>query len=105
MILTVDVGNTNITLGAYEGEALQFISRLATDSSRTDDQYAIELSEVLKLHRVSPEAFESAVIGSVVPELTGTLSSAVQAASTWAPQVVTVSGKSISVSAVQPAKA
>ncbi len=68
MILTVDVGNTNITLGAYEGEALQFISRLATDSSRTDDQYAIELSEVLKLHRVSPEAFESAVIGSVVPE-------------------------------------
>ena len=77
MILTVDVGNTNITLGAYEGEALQFISRLATDSSRTDDQYAIELSEVLKLHHVSPEAFESAVIGSVVPELTGTLSSAV----------------------------
>ena len=88
MILTVDVGNTNITLGAYEGDVLQFISRLATDSSRTDDQYAIELTAVLRLHAVAPEGVESAVIGSVVPELTGTLYSAVHKLTGVPPLVV-----------------
>jgi type III pantothenate kinase len=35
MLLTIDVGNTNITLGAYLDDELQFVSRLATDRERT----------------------------------------------------------------------
>ena len=42
LLLTIDIGNTNLTIGAYSGEELKFVSRLATDRSRTEDQYAIE---------------------------------------------------------------
>ena len=38
MLLTVDIGNTNLTIGAYSGEELKFVARLATDRSRTEDQ-------------------------------------------------------------------
>ena len=43
MLLALDVGNTNITLGVFDGEELLFVSRMATDASRMEDQYAIEL--------------------------------------------------------------
>ena len=41
MILALDIGNTNITIGCYLGKELLFISRMATDRSRMEDQYAI----------------------------------------------------------------
>ena len=41
MLLAVDIGNTNITIGVYEGESLQFTARTATDADRTGDQYAV----------------------------------------------------------------
>lgn len=50
MLLTVDIGNTNLTIGAYSGEELKFVARLATDRSRTEDQYAIELKSIFDLH-------------------------------------------------------
>lgn len=46
LLLTIDIGNTNLTIGAYSGEELKFVSRLATDRSRTEDQYAIELKSI-----------------------------------------------------------
>ena len=49
MLLAVDVGNTNITLGVYEGEHLIFQSRLATDIRRTSDQYAAEIFGVMQI--------------------------------------------------------
>ena len=67
MILTVDIGNTNITLGGYENENLEFVSRLATDSSLTSDQYAVQIKGVLSLNDISCEQIENAIISSVVP--------------------------------------
>lgn len=46
MLLALDVGNTNITLGVFDGEELLFVSRMATDASRMEDQYAIELRDI-----------------------------------------------------------
>jgi type III pantothenate kinase len=77
MLLTIDVGNTNITLGAYLDDELQFVSLLATDRARTRDQYAIELYDIFRLHKINPNAFEGAVISSVVPELSAEISRAV----------------------------
>jgi type III pantothenate kinase len=77
MLLTIDVGNTNITLGAYLDDELQFVSRLATDRERTRDQYAIELHNLFELHKINTEAFEGAVISSVMPELNSEISRAV----------------------------
>ena len=52
MLLALDVGNTNITLGVFDGEELLFVSRMATDASRMEDQYAIELRDILHLYGV-----------------------------------------------------
>ena len=52
LLLTIDIGNTNLTIGAYSGEELKFVSRLATDRSRTEDQYAIELKSIFDLYGV-----------------------------------------------------
>ena len=41
MLLALDVGNTNITLGVFEEDKLRFVSRMATNSFRMEDQYAI----------------------------------------------------------------
>ena len=52
MILALDIGNTNITIGCYKGKELLFISRMATDRSRMEDQYAIELRDILDINGV-----------------------------------------------------
>ena len=78
MILTADIGNTNITLGIFEnGNNPVFISRLATQRHRTTDQYAIELKTIFELEKIDPE-FEGAIISSVVPELTRVFKDAIK---------------------------
>ena len=52
MLICIDIGNTNITIGGFEGENLKFTARLATDSKRTADQYAIEIRDVLHIYEV-----------------------------------------------------
>lgn len=67
MILVLDIGNTNITLGIYRGKELLFVSRMATDRMRMKDQYAIELREILALHGVEWKDITGVAISSVVP--------------------------------------
>ncbi|MBE6827976.1 MAG: type III pantothenate kinase [Ruminococcaceae bacterium] len=78
MVLTVDVGNTNITFGLFDADKIALISRLATQRQRTPDQYAIDFINILSLHRIDASKIEGAVISSVVPELTNTLVEAVE---------------------------
>ena len=66
MILTIDIGNTNITLGGYKQDKLQFVARLATDTSLTADQYAVQISSILQLRGYTAE-ISDAIISSVVP--------------------------------------
>ena len=77
MILTADIGNTNITLGVFQGDSLVFISRLATQRHRTAEQYAIELDAIFRLEGLSSD-FDGAIISSVVPELTSTFKYAIK---------------------------
>lgn len=69
MIFTVDVGNTNIVLGAFESERLKFTSRVATEASKMEDQYAIEFADILTLYGYKPSHFDGAIISTVVPPL------------------------------------
>jgi len=78
LIFTVDVGNTNIVLGAFAGDELVFTSRVATEAFKMEDQYAIEFSDIIKLYGYTPEDFEGAIISTVVPPLTTILKSAVK---------------------------
>lgn len=77
MLLTVDIGNTNITLGIFADDKLLFTSRLATDRKRTEDQYAVELLNIFTLHKIEISQFSGAIISSVVPELTEAMRRAV----------------------------
>ncbi len=78
MILTIDIGNTNITLGGYERERLLFTSRLATDPRRTSDQYAVELADILHLNGRDTDAVDGSVISSVVPAVGTAIKRAVE---------------------------
>lgn len=88
MLLTIDVGNTNITLGAYTGNNLLFVSRLATDRERTSDQYAVELINILNLHNIPANGFSGAIISSVVPELTTVIVNAAEKITTKKPMLL-----------------
>ena len=78
MLLAIDMGNTCITLGVYEGEQLRVVARLATDHERTSDQYAIELRDVLGIHGICPDDLDGAILCSVVPVLTDGICRAVR---------------------------
>ena len=69
MLLAVDIGNTNITLGLYDEEILLFTARLSTDTRRTADQYAIDIKDILTLHGCDYNNIEDAIISSVVPSV------------------------------------
>jgi len=88
MLLAIDAGNTNLTLGVFEGEQLRLRSRLATDRSLTPDQLAIQLRDIFRLYHADPADCEDAVIGSVVSELTGSLAQAAQKLTGRAPLVL-----------------
>ena len=88
MLLTVDIGNTNITMGIFEGDSLLFTSRLATDRKRTSDQYSVELLNIFKLHSASCDGFRGAIISSVVPEVTDAVKGAVETVLEVTPKVL-----------------
>ena len=77
MLLTVDIGNTNITLGAYNNRILGFTARLSTDQRKTDDEYAIEIKQLLALNDISTSDIEDCIISSVVPSVAKSVSRAV----------------------------
>ncbi len=77
MLLTIDIGNTNITLGAYDGSTLSFSARLATDQKKTSDQYAVEIKNLLALYELNPVDIEDCIIASVVPSAGRSVSNAV----------------------------
>lgn len=70
VILTADIGNTNITLGIYENGRLKTVTRLETDCSRKPDEYGGDLLRILQERRIPAEIVEAFVIASVVPEVT-----------------------------------
>ena len=66
MLLTIDVGNTNITLGVFENEALKGTFRMTTKRSRTSDEYGFNICGILDV-----------IIASVVPDIMHSLTSGI----------------------------
>lgn len=77
MLLAIDIGNTNITLGAYDENVLNFTARLSTDTKKTADQYAVEIKDILELHGQNYSRIEDCIIASVVPSVKEAVSHAV----------------------------
>ena len=58
MILAVDIGNSNIVIGGIDGEKILFEARLRTDSTKTSDEYCIDVKSILDVYGVKTEKID-----------------------------------------------
>lgn len=77
MLLTIDLGNTQMVVGLFDGDVLAFHWRLSTVRDRTADEYRLLLHGLFEQDGVDPEQFTGAVISSVVPGASSALSAAI----------------------------
>ncbi len=70
MLLTIDVGNTVVTIGVFDGDRIQSTFRLSTNSRRLSDEYGLQLVGLLSQRGIDPRNIDSACICSGVPPLT-----------------------------------
>ncbi len=78
MILTVDIGNSNIVIGGVEGNEILFEARLRTDATKTSDEYCIKLKSLLDIYGISAGSVEGSIIGSVVPQVLNSFQTAIK---------------------------
>ena len=78
MVLTVDIGNTNIVLGGFVDDKLTFVARIATNANKTEDEYATKIRSILALHQVEKAQVRGAIVSSVVPPLTRVMADALK---------------------------
>jgi type III pantothenate kinase len=78
MLLAIDVGNTNITIGLFEGDRLTHSWRLATLRERTADELGILITHLFDHERVDRSRVDGVILASVVPPLTGTAAETVR---------------------------
>ena len=76
MILAIDIGNTNLTIGCFDGEQICFAERLSTDLTRTDLEYAVSIKTILELYGIKESRIRGGIISSVVPPLTKVIAQA-----------------------------
>jgi len=88
MILVVDVGNTNITCGVYEGEMLKATFRITTKIPRTSDEYAMMFTNMLALQDVSIKQIEGSIVASVVPDVMHSLTGGIVKSTDTKPLIV-----------------
>ncbi len=88
MILTVDVGNSNIVLGGVRGDEIVFEARLRTDTTKTSDEYCIDLKIILDVHNLSNADIEGSIIASVVPQVSNSMQTAIRKLTGKAPLLV-----------------
>ena len=78
MVLAIDIGNTNINLGLFQGDMLQMGVRLATERQKTEDQFAASFFQLFQMHNVEPKEIAGTIISSVVPEITSSVKHAIE---------------------------
>lgn len=67
MLLAIDIGNTNLVIGCFRDDKILFKARIATDRTRTSDQYGVEIKNMLEAYGVDRSDIKDCIISSVVP--------------------------------------
>jgi type III pantothenate kinase len=78
MLLAIDLGNTNLTFGLFEGDELKHDWRLATRRESMPDELGLVMVELMEQHQFHPDDVDAVVVASVVPPLNSSLVEAVQ---------------------------
>ena len=88
MILTIDIGNSNIVLGGVKDDQIIFEARLRTEVTKTSDQYCVDLKILMEVYGVSNKDIEGTIIASVVPQVLNSMRTAIQKLTGKVPLVV-----------------
>ena len=78
MILTIEIGNSTITLGGVEGDEIRFECRINTDRVKTSDTYCIDLKTLFEIYAVELASIEGVIISSVVPQVMNSVRTAIR---------------------------
>ncbi len=78
MILTIDIGNSNIVLGGVEDDEIVFEARLRTEVTKTSDQYCVDIKILLDVYGIEPSQIEGCIIASVVPQVLNSFQTAIK---------------------------
>lgn len=78
MLFAIDVGNTNITIGLFDGNELNKTFRMTTGISRTSDEFGVFLGEMLTMDGLSRESVDEVIIASVVPTVMHSLTNGIK---------------------------
>ena len=78
MILTIDIGNSNIVLGGVRDDEIVFEARLRTEATKTSDQYCVDLKILMDVYGIQVDDIEGTIIASVVPQVLNSMQTAVK---------------------------
>ena len=78
MILAIDIGNSNIVIGGVEDREIIFEARLRTETTKTSDQYCVDLKILLDVYNIERQDIEGCIIASVVPQVLNSMQTAVK---------------------------
>lgn len=88
MLLAVDIGNTHVVIGGIDNGEIVFMSRVLTDRTKTEDEYAIQIKSILDLNKIDINTIEGSIIASVVPPALNSIKLAITKLTGDTPKVV-----------------
>ena len=88
MILTIEIGNSTITLGGVEGNDIRFECRINTDRVKTSDTYCIDFKTLFEIYGIDMASIEGVIIASVVPQVLNSVRTAIRKLLNTEPLVV-----------------
>ena len=88
MVLAIDIGNSNIVIGCFDGQKILFRERVSTNQTATDLEYAVTIKTALDMYGIKPTEVTGAIMSSVVPSVTNTLKKAIEKYCNIVPLVV-----------------
>ncbi|MCR4683855.1 MAG: type III pantothenate kinase [Lachnospiraceae bacterium] len=77
MLLAIDVGNTNMSFGIFDGKEIKGTFRIMTAATRTSDEYGLVVTDLIAKQNIDVSAIDGAIIATVVPNTTHSLTNAV----------------------------
>ena len=81
MLLAIDIGNSNISLGIFKDEILTFRAKISVQTKRSSDEYAALFYDLLRMNQISRDEINGCILASVVPELSGLVEEAARTVS------------------------
>ncbi len=78
MVLAIDIGNTNIVVGSFDGDKLMFIERMSTNKSATVLEHVVMFKTILEIHGISTDSIDGGIVSSVVPSITNSVKQAAE---------------------------